>query len=61
VHYQAPLVLLLAAGALVVLAAARDWGLREPPRPRLKPQPGGSAQVDTRVEREARDQVGGLA
>ena len=69
VHYQAPLILLLAAGALVVLAAAREWGLREPPPPPLPlplplrpgPRPGGSAQVDARVEGEARDQVGGLA
>jgi hypothetical protein len=62
VHYQAPMVLLLAAGALVVLAAAREWGLRPaPPLQPGRPRPSRSAQVDTGVEGEARDQVGGLA
>ena len=64
VHYQAPLVLLFAAGALVVLAAAREWGLRTAPPAPAEPGPPSrpvSAQVDAGVEGEARDQVGGLA
>jgi hypothetical protein len=60
VHYQAPLVLLAAAGSLVVLAAAREWGVRTP-RPPGRPAAAGSAEVDAGVEGEARDQVGGLA